>query len=380
MGMRTCLLAALAALTVALLAPAGATAAGFTGIQGPFPFQLQKGAFNQNPVIGGSGYQRLKGPQAVFTSANREAAALDSGTRKRVGVPANASGFRWEEGDDRVDYWVPQGITAATDAGDDKAKAYPGALLASWYDDAGNRARVSFVSNLRADRHLAYRHVLLVQPNGAGGYTNVDTHAGGLAWFRNRLYVADTHGIRVFDMGRIYRVKAGGGRLEQSANYAFVMPQIGSYSSPALRISFVAVDRTGAQPVLVAGEYKEGATAGGRIARFPLNGTTGDLVTNIGADRVGALGAFVSPRGSMQGAVTAGGRVWVSGSSGDDNRGSLVYGTVGGNSSRSLPWLVGAEDLLYSSGRLFSLSEYRWEKRRFRPDLRGRVVVSVPAP
>ena len=103
-------------------------------------------------------------------------------------------------------------------------------------------------------------------------------------------------------------------------------------------------------------------------------------MTNAGADRVGALGAFASPRGSMQGAVTRGNRVWVSGSSGQDNRGSLVYGTVGGKRSKSLPWLVGAEDLMWAGGRLYSLSEYRWEKRRLRPDLRGRVVVLVPAP
>ncbi len=34
---------------------------------------------------------------------------------------------------------------------------------------------------------------------------------------------------------------------------------------------------------------------------------------------------------------------------------------------------------MWAGGRLYGLSEYRWEKRRFRPDVRGRVVVSVPA-
>ena len=373
-------LAVLAALTLVLILPGTAAAAGFPGIQGPFPFQLQKNAFNENPAIGGSGYKRQSGPLAVFKSANRFPAGLDSGTRKRVGVPANASGFRWEEGDDRVEYWIPQGLTGSADGGPEKAAAYPGALLASWYDGAGKRARVSFVSNLRDDRRLAYRHVLLVEPTGTGSYKNLDSHAGGLAWYRNRLYVADTDGIRVFDMARIYRVKPGGGRRKQSGDYAYVMPQIGSYTSANLRISFVAVDQSGGQPALVAGEYKEGAKAGGRIGRFPLNPGSGDLVTNIGGNRVGALGGFASPRGSMQGAVTAGGRAWVSGSSGKDNRGSLVYGKVGGKRSKSIPWLVGAEDLMYSNGRLFSLSEYRWEKRRLRPDLRGRVVISVPAP
>ncbi|HEX5911451.1 MAG TPA: hypothetical protein VFY44_13235 [Thermoleophilaceae bacterium] len=377
--MRIRLPALCAGLVLALLAPATASAAGFPAIQGPFPFQLQKGGFNENPVIGGSGYQRQSGPMSVFKSGNRFPAGLDAGTRKRVGVPANGAGFRWNEGDDRVDYWIPQGLTGSADAGPERAAAYPGALLASWYDDSGNRARISFVSGLRDDRRLSYRHVLLVQPDGRGSYTNVDTHAGGLAWFRNRLYVADTDGIRVFDMRRIYRVKPGGGRLKKSGDYAYVMPQIGSYGSPGLRISFVAVDSAGS-PALVAGEYKEGAGAGGRIARFPLDGGTGDLVTNLGADRVGALGAFGSPRGSMQGAVTRGNRVWVSGSTGKDKRGALVYGTVGRRRSKSLPWLVGAEDLMWSGGRLYSLSEYRWEKRRFLPDRRGRVVVSVPAP
>ena len=94
----------------------------------------------------------------------------------------------------------------------------------------------------------------------------MQSHAGGIAWVGDYLYVAETDGgLRVFDMRHLLQVP----NPDDALGYAFILPQVGLYKTePGLRFSFVALDRTNG-PALVTGEYKQGA-AGGRIVRWPL--------------------------------------------------------------------------------------------------------------
>lgn len=68
-------------------------------------------------------------------------------------------------------------------------------------------ARVAFVDVTGAPK---YRFALLVEPKGtvaAPDFAPVLVHAGGMVWFGNLLYVADTSkGFRVFDMSRMLQV------------------------------------------------------------------------------------------------------------------------------------------------------------------------------
>ena len=112
----------------------------------------------------------------------------------------------------------------------------------SWYDhDEGDSidkgVRIS-VSNLSASASAPpYRHILLVEPSGttsAPSYKPVTVHAGGIMWYGNLLYVADTSGgFRVFDLDHLWQVSTGSssaiGRQADGSYHAFdykyVLPQ-----------------------------------------------------------------------------------------------------------------------------------------------------------
>ncbi|MCE0445528.1 hypothetical protein LT493_12280 [Streptomyces tricolor] len=114
----------------------------------------------------------------------------------------------------------------------------------SWYGRlAAERqgARISVVS-WDATGDPTYQHVLLVEPYGLrddGGerydFRESDLHAGGIAWYGNKLYVADstvgTTGLRVYDLDRIFKVTKGPGLGRQADGtyhahgYDYVLPQ-----------------------------------------------------------------------------------------------------------------------------------------------------------
>jgi hypothetical protein len=107
--------------------------------------------------------------------------------------------------------------------------------------------RLSFVSPDR-DR---YRHVLLVYPTrtkqGKPTYRAVNSHAGGIAWYGNYLYVAETQrGVRVFDLRKIFdlglskngttrnRKRIGlKGKTYYGAGNRYVLPQLTYYGNVA---------------------------------------------------------------------------------------------------------------------------------------------------
>jgi len=344
MRLRTTLLAAAGA---ALLLPGAANAASFKPIS-TSGLGLTKTGLDSAEYAKVSKLE-TKYPRssvgAVIASANRSVTPLGNASELK-GVKDVNGGFRWNKGDNAVDYWWPQGITGSADAVPGGVVDGHRELLVSWYSKNGKGARVSFVN---ADKlsSAKYRHVLLVEPKANGNFGLVDSHAGGIAWVGNYLYVAQTHGgLRVFDMRRILRVPDP----DDALGYAFILPQVGLYKTePGLRFSFVALDRTNG-PALITGEYKQGA-AGGRIVRWPL-----------GADNLPtgkAQAAFSSPAGSMQGALMLNGKVGSSSSAGKGKAGTFTTGLPGANVTKHT-WAAGVEDVSYAgtSKRIYSLTEY----------------------
>ena len=288
--MRTILLAAAAA---ALLVPSTASAAGFepisTGGLGLTKTGLGEAEYGRVAKLEANYPRSSVG--AVIASANRAVQPLGSAPELK-GVKGVAGGFRWNAGDNAVDYWWPQGITGSADAVPGGVVDGHRELLVSWYSKNGKGTRVSFV-NADELSGAKYRHVLLVEPDDSGGFGLVQSHAGGIAWVGDYLYVAETNGgLRVFDMRHLLKVP----NPDDALGYAFILPQVGLYrTNPGLRFSFVALDRTNG-PALVTGEYKQGA-ASGRIVRWPL-----------GADNLPtgqAAAAFTLARGQHAGRADA---------------------------------------------------------------------------
>ncbi|GIF69066.1 hypothetical protein Ais01nite_71010 [Asanoa ishikariensis] len=316
--------------------------------------------------------------------------------------------------------WTPQGMTTVADAQEDQFWGNSQPLLVSWYNNDSEQVkgtRITFV-----DVHTgAYQHVLLAYPfqNDSGNATymslrnNQDSsgsslHAGGLAWYGNFLYVADTRrGFRVFDMRYIFDLQAAGakGNLTDKTKigrqngvfyghgYRYVMPEVGAWTSNAGQVgdastctvdgaphfSFVGLDRTGGDH-LTTGEYCDGAANGndpnktGRVANWPLDGLNG--LPAISSDgRWRATSAYRLPVPNVQGAVGHGNTYYLNRSHGKDvpdqnDNGDLLRstapsgttGTLGTPVRRTAP--VGPEDLSYWSDFygfgdvLFSITEH----------------------
>jgi hypothetical protein len=332
----------IAALACALLAAPTAGAATFKPISAK-PFGLKRTGLNPAAYAQIGQLEQAYPPASVGTvlaSANRKVRTLGHPAALRA-VQGVAGGFRWNKGDDDVNYWYPQGITGSADATANGIVDGRRALLVSWYSKNGKGARVSFVN---ADKlaTATYRHVLLVDRK----LRPITTHAGGIAWFGNYLYVAETHGgLRVFDMRHILKVPPA-----NALGYEFALPQAGSFRTTAksLVFSFVSVDRTSSS--LLTGEYRKGRT-GGRLVRWKLDPASGLVVPGP------AAAAFSAPVGNVQGALSLNGRLGTSSSAGE-SPGTLLSGAPG-QAAAAHSWSIGAEDLSFAqtSGRVYSLTE-----------------------
>ena len=287
-------------------------------------------------------------------------------TAQRCAVPGEAvgEGFTWEEADRHDRSWWPQGV-ASLRSGE--------VLLVSWY--AKRRwlvrtqgARVSVVDRSDPERPR-YRHVLLVAPRrlpGPLGLGTVGVHAGGIAVHGDHLLVADTlFGLRVFRLADLVRLP-GRPRL----GYSYVLPQLTAFRVPLraglrrLRHSFVSVGEADGGPVLVVGEYRRKGKGSPRLARYPLDGSTG-LPAVDGRGRCVPSEVHRGQPARMQGAAVHGATWFVSASAGEENPGDLYVGTPGAwqHHRRVLP--IGPEDLAWSrpGEELWCVSEHpgrRW--------------------
>ena len=131
--------------------------------------------------------------------------------------------------------WIPQGVTTTADALDVGVYEGKDGFVVSWHRDDGSAVRVTFVN--KGDN--TYRHLLLVEPDGADDFKNVACHAGGIFWYGATLWVLDSakSSIRVFDMANIWQVGSGEGVGKtdaggySAADYKYVIPQL-RYVSP----------------------------------------------------------------------------------------------------------------------------------------------------
>lgn len=325
----------------------------------------------------------------VLGNLNRQGrAGLSSATSSRLSG-LGARGFRWETGDENVDYWYPQGITGSHDAGLTGRTL----LLVSWYHKTDARptkgARLSLVdiSDLSRPR---YRHLLLVDPVMTASGANFEPaeydgggalHAGGITWIGDRIYVADTsRGLRVYDLSRMFaptntddneRIGISGTRSD-AHGYAYAVPRVARYvragSTCSARFSFVARGDVGGTPALITGEY-DADTVNGRVIAWPLDRARA-LLDDEGSGTAYSLAAAIAGRTRVQGALRTG-DVWYLSSSSQDGSDGRLYIAREGRTSTSVNWIRGAEDLyLDASDRLWTAGEHPGQ----------RDVVSIPRP
>jgi hypothetical protein len=288
----------------------------------PFRLRLERAAPREPP-------EPPAGLDGVLADLNRRIRPFGAG----FGAPWAArrarglrGGFRWDGEDSRTKAWYPQGIAASADGG---------VVAVSWYHKASNAARVSFV-HLRTG---GYRHVPLITAAGQAART----HAGGLAWREDLLYVTETtKGLRVFDLSRIERTAAAG-------DERYVLPEVARYrpGGDALRFSYMSVDEAGSG--LLIGEYTD-QKPGARLVRWPF--AAGGLLA-----QEGAADAWVTAHSNLQGAVALGGRMLMAESRGARLPGRLHVSPYEERVEQSR-WAVGGEDLAVAGGEILSLSEH----------------------
>lgn len=122
--------------------------------------------------------------------------------------------YKWPTKEDDNEFenesWYPQGISSSVDAGDAKYNMNH-LFLVSWYAKKNEEkgVRISFINTSVSPPK--YRQVLLVEPTGTSSkpsFKTVHVHAGGIAWYGNLLYVADTNnGVRIFDVDHIWKIE-----------------------------------------------------------------------------------------------------------------------------------------------------------------------------
>jgi hypothetical protein len=297
----------------------------------------------------------------VFNNAVQTTKALDGDP-----VPGALTGFRWGSNNESESDWRPQGITGSADAYASGLAGPYKVLITSWYHRPNpSYARITLHDTTTANAGARYRHVLLVLPTTSGKATLLQSHAGGLAWVGNRLYVASTDRLRVFNVDDIIKVSPA--RRSEVLTYDYILPQSGEYralSNPRLAISSVSLERTGTRAQLVTAEFRHDKD-GGRILRLPLN-------------KNGLMGASVKPNGAwktenvsnVQGALIRNDRFALTSSYGNGQPSYLFAGAANTTLQQTTWSRSGAEDLFLvgENNRLYTLTEFEKTRRVFAVD------------
>lgn len=263
--------------------------------------------------------------------------------------------LRWLSARSWTQRWYPQGI----DLGVWRGRR---TLAVSWFRQDSARkhlaSRVAFV-DLERSRHL---DILLVIEGENGELAPAPIHAGGLAWFDDRLFVAATgQGIWEFDLTDIRRVRgtlarrlAGSrGRGWRATALVAVRTQVHAVD---LRCSYLGrVFDDDGEPLrrVLIGEYRTDEK--GRIGEF----TIPDGPDSAFAEQH----RFVPGIRSMQGAVRWGDRYFVSQS--DRLRPGILWrGTREALERDPVSLPVGCEDLALDldESLLWSLGEHPWRR------------------
>jgi hypothetical protein len=298
----------------------------------------------------------------VMENANHDRSAITDS----LGVAGYVDGFKFDSGDNGDCTNYPQGITSSRDAiGTANSGNYDGhqLILVSWYtkdgcDGAQTRSRITLV-DWDATYPNDYRKVLLVEPTGttaAPSFKDITVHAGGVSWYGDYLYVADTgHGMRVFNMKDILNTNTGGtadqiGRQSNGTyyahNYAYVLPQIGTVtasttSGTPLVWSSISLDRVSGSIVMAEYTCQSGCTdypnRAPRAIRFPFaSGATTFAATTTASE------ALQLPWYKLNGVASHNGRWWFNSSGAKQ----LYYWTPA-TGSKTFAWVSGGESLSY---------------------------------
>lgn len=302
------------------------------------------------------------GVEALLAQANRVAVRRGASAAMGSMQPRPADWYAFDGKDNDTVDWYPQGLTCGEDSGNAGVPVF----AATWYFKPERPVvergiRVSFLS----PQTLKYQHALLVEAKPDGSYGAIDIHAGGVAWYGDQLYVADTtRGLRVFDLGNLLDLRTvqndlGDGKLlgRQGAKfhafgYRYVIPQSDFWrvAASGAIFSFVSVDRSTSPHALVAGEYVKGGT-GGRIARWNLD-PDGSIADGTPRD------AFVMGQKKIQGGLSFNGKWYLSQAEDGDSNGRLIVNEPAGKVV-TRPFPIGPEDLTVQGGRLWSVTEFR---------------------
>ncbi|MFD9868255.1 hypothetical protein ACFXI8_13745 [Streptomyces niveus] len=379
----------------------------------------------------------------------------------------------WQSDDATSTEWIPQAISGVSDAQEDEdwgtSNSEP--IAVGSYDaqnpgrsdyeagrdncvqtsatDACNEKGVRITFFNQATQK--YRHVLLVWPYvnsksnisfdalhaSEGKCTSSVTssckaqngiHAGGMVWYGNYLYVADTaNGMRVFDLRKILDLNPDNNadvndptpdglvsdvldkkRVGRQSNvwysygYRYVMPQVATlkftaartsgdtsgnqcYATARPKASYISLDRTGTDH-LVLGEYcntNNGGTSPGRVGTYPMTALTaaveGTPGTIANADAAYGLPTGATFNGEalwhkIQGVMRYEGKWYFHRSNGYDN-GRLLQATptaVDGTTqlvanAKVLQSSFGPEDLYLVHGRGDGLAPQLWSLSEHAP-------------
>jgi hypothetical protein len=298
----------------------------------------------------------------VMDNANHDRTALPGS----FSLPGLADGFRFDSTDNSDCANYPQGITTSRDAvGTANSGNYDGhqLVLVSWYTKAGcdgaqSRSRITLV-DWDATYPNKYRKVLLVAPTGNAttpDFKDIPIHAGGVSWYGDYLYVADTgHGMRVFDMRKILKTNTGGtadqiGRQSDTVyyahNYAYVLPQVGTITSNTtsgtnLVWSSISLDRVSKSIVMNEYTCQSGCAdypnRAPRAVRFPFAAGATTFAASTTASQ-----ALQLPWYNLNGVASHNGRWWFN-SSGQKK---LYYWTSAAGST-TYSWVSSGESISY---------------------------------
>jgi hypothetical protein len=310
----------------------------------------------------------------VMDNANHDRAAITDS----LGLAGYVGGFTFDSGDNNDCANYPQGITSSRDAvGTANGGNYDGhqLILVSWYTKDGcgggqSRSRITLV-DWDATYPNKYRKILLVEPTGTAAtpsFKDITVHAGGVSWYGDYLYVADTgRGMRVFNMKKILKTNTGGtadqiGRQSDGTyfahNYAYVLPQVGTVaasttSGTPLVWSTISLDRVSGSIVMAEYTCQSGCTAypnrAPRAIRFPFApGATTFAATTTASE------ALQLPWYKLNGVASHNGRWWFNSSGAKQlyywtpSTGSQTFGWVGGGESISYWEDTTNPDMLWS--------------------------------
>lgn len=276
-------------------------------------------------------------------------------------IDGQKHGFRWEPADEDDENSYPQGITTTRDAvGTAGNGRYDGRQLiaVSFYGKSPATSRLHLV-DWDSNYPNTYERVLLVEPTGTPeepSFKDVDIHVGGIVWYGDHLYVADTgNGMRIFDMRTFLRTEEGGdaekiGRVGDefhARGHAFALPQVGRITSEVaegtkkLIWSTISLDRP--KRSIVMTEYTcsscdSAPNASPRAVRFPV-AEGGDTF----AEKTIASQALELPFYYLNGVASHNGRWWFANSHDKD----LYYWGGSGQPTKHDGWVSWPESISY---------------------------------